>query len=585
MDKFKLVSPYASADDQQPTSGTTKGVRMTTRIVCLMLLLALVFTNLFGCVKNEPSPDRDATNQFGDDVSQVLAEIPLDKDLAEVSHLNGIVKIDSVAAGLDTFSFDTTLIDLQTGAKLCEVSFSEGAWVSGLTENGFYAVDTLAKHLKIYDTSGNVTKDVSFSDVSEPMHFCALSENEKYFVYTNPRGAQATVIHLEDNSKKVIALETFPRNTLSFKDDVLKLVTIGGEVFELDVARASYTLAVADKRIRLFSPYYCLGETESNFLLANADGCSYVPISSADEIVVGMGETGFATTCISENKNQLRFYNLKKKTISYYYTDETVEQICYVDDQTALAVTGSPMEKRHKILLCKPTSPEALTVLSQDVAVNTQPEQRPSQDVTTTPSKLIRNVPTIHQFPQFPTGCESVATVMALNYFGNPITVEQFVDEFLPTSRNFYMENGRHYGPSPYEYFIGNPKSSASYGCMAPVIETALRACVDDSYTVSNLTNTSLEELCDQYIDNDIPVILWATIRMLETNPISSWYLSDGTRFTWPGNEHCMLLVGYDDTQYYFNDPYTGKLVAYDKTLTKDRFAELGRQAVAVFPR
>ena len=117
------------------------------------------------------------------------------------------------------------------------------------------------------------------------------------------------------------------------------------------------------------------------------------------------------------------------------------------------------------------------------------------------------------------------------------------------------------------------------------MIETALRACVDDSYTVSNLTDTSLEELCDQYIDNDIPVILWATIRMRETNPISSWYLSDGTRFTWPGNEHCMLLVGYDDTQYYFNDPYTGKLVAYDKTLTEDRFAELGRQAVAVFPR
>ena len=165
------------------------------------------------------------------------------------------------------------------------------------------------------------------------------------------------------------------------------------------------------------------------------------------------------------------------------------------------------------------------------------------------------------------------------------ITVEQFVDEFLPTSRDFYVENGRHYGPSPYVYFIGNPKSSASYGCMAPVIETALRACVDDSYTVSNLTDTSLEELCDQYIDNDIPVILWATIHMRETNPISSWYLSDGTRFTWPGNEHCMLLVGYDDTQYYFNDPYTGKLVAYDKTLTKDRFAELGRQAVAVFPR
>ena len=555
------------------------------KLSCLILLMVFVFAGLFGCSKNEAPSKNEGTNDSEDSISNIIGEITLDKDLAEVSHLNGIVKIDSIASGLDTFSFDTILVDLEKGEKLCEVSFAEGAWVSGLTENGFYAVNTLAKHLKIYDTSGNVTKDVSFSDVSEPMHFCALSENEKYFVYTNPTGAQATVIHLTDNSKNVIDLTSPPRDLLSFKDNVLKLVSVGGEVFELDVTKASYTFVLADKRIHRFSSHYCLGETESNFLLENAEGCSYVPISSADEIVVGLGESGFATTCVSQNKNQLRFYNLKKKTISYYYTDETVEHICYVDDQTALAVTGSPMEKRHKILLCKPTSPEALTVLSQDVAVNTQPEQRPSQDVTTTPSKLIRNVPTIHQFPQFPTGCESVATVMALNYFGNPITVEQFVDEFLPTSRDFYVENGRHYGPSPYEYFIGNPKSSASYGCMAPVIETALRACVDDSYTVSNLTDTSLEELCDQYIDNDIPVILWATIRMQETNPVNSWYLSDGTRFTWPGNEHCMLLVGYDDTQYYFNDPYTGKLVAYDKTLTKDRFAELGRQAVAVFPR
>ena len=204
-----------------------------------MLLLAFAFTNLFGCVKNEPSPDRNTANRFEGNTGQVLAEILLDKDLAEVSHLNGIVKIDSVAAGLDTFSFDTTLIDLQTGAKLCKVSFAEGAWVSGLTENGFYAVDTLAKKLKIYDFSGTITKEVSFTDVSEPMHFCALSENEKYFVYTNPVKAQATVICLGDNSKKVIALETFPRNTLSFKDNVLKWVTIGGEVYELDVARAS----------------------------------------------------------------------------------------------------------------------------------------------------------------------------------------------------------------------------------------------------------------------------------------------------------------------------------------------------------
>lgn len=552
---------------------------MMKKLICILLSLILVFTCLIGCSKNE------ATKESEDYITKIIGENILNRDLAEVCCLNGIVKIDSITSGLDTYSFDTILFDLGKGEKLCEVSFSDGAWVSGLTQNGFYAINTLAKELKIYDRSGNITNERVFSEVSEPMHFCALSENAKYFVYTNPSGTQATVIHLVDNSRCSIDLDSPPRDVLSFKDDVLQLVSISGEVFALDITRESYTLTLADNRINRFSSHYCIGETESNFLLANADGCSYIPISSADEIVVGMGEHGFATTCVSQNKNQLRFYDLNKKTLSYYYLTEPVEKICYIDDQNALVVTGSSMEKHHKIILCNPTSPEELTVLSQDTVINIEPEYSASSEETTSPSKLISNVPAIHQFPEFPTGCESVAAVMALHYFGNQISVETFVDEYLPTSRAFYVENGMNFGPSPYEYFIGNPKSAASYGCMAPVIEKALHACIGNSESVKNITGMSLEEICDQYIDKDVPVILWATINMLETNPRNSWYLSDGARFTWPGNEHCMLLVGYDDTKYFFNDPYAGKLVAYEKSLTEERFAELGSQALVILPQ
>ena len=553
------------------------------KFVSVILLLIFALTSLVGCSDKKGSSGSTPAPESGEHITGTIEDILLNRDLADVSHLNGIVKIDSITSGLDTYSFDTVLFDLEKGETLCEVAFADGAWVSGLTQNGFYAVNTLTKELKIYDRSGKVTNEHVFSDLSEPMNFCALSENEQFFVYTNHSGAQATVIRAVDNSSLSIVLDSPPRDVLSFKDNILMFVSISGEVFALDVTKASCTLVLADKRIHRFSPHYCLGETERNFLLENAEGCSYVPISSADEIVVGIGEHGFVTTCVSQDKHQLRFYNLNKKTLSYYYTTESVEKVCYVDDQTILAVTGSPMEKRHKIILCSPTSPEELTVLSQDIAVNTEPEHTAPPEATTTPGKLISNVPAIHQFPAFPTGCESVATVMALQYWGNPISVETFVDEYLPTSRNFYVENGKNYGPSPYEYFIGNPKSSASYGCMAPVIEEALHACIGDS--VKNITGTSLADICDQYIDNDVPVILWATINMLATTPGNSWYLSDGTRFTWPGNEHCMLLVGYDDTTYFFNDPYAGKLVAYKKSLTEERFAELGSQALVILPQ
>ncbi|MBR7133013.1 MAG: C39 family peptidase [Clostridia bacterium] len=552
---------------------------MKKRICCILLFIS-VLLSCSGCFEN-----KDSTTKLKNVDEKAFENIVLDKDLAEISELNGIVKIDSILSGLDTFSFDTVIFDLEKSKELCSISFPEGAWISGLTEKGFYAVDTSKKELLLYDRNGKITRDEDLSSITEPINFCALSENEMYFLYSNSAGTQITVINLSNNQKSYIELESPLRDTLSFKDNILRAVSIDQQVFELDVTKLSCTIVLVDQRIKLFSSNYCLGETETNFLLTNQDECLYVPISSADEVVLEVLENGFVTTTVSGNKNLLRFYDLKKKTVSYFYTTEPVEGLCCIDNQRILAVTGYPMEKKHKIIICKPTSSEEITVLSQDATVNTEAEHSSSQEVTSTPNKIIDNVPVIAQFPKYPTGCEAVSAVMALNYFGNEISVERFVDEFLPTSRNFYIENGKNFGPSPYEYFIGNPKSSASYGCMAPVIEKALCECLGDSQFVKKVTGITIEEICEQYINNNIPVIFWATIHMLETNPQNSWHLSDGTRFTWPGNEHCMLLVGYDSKQYYFNDPYAGKLVAYEKALTEDRFAEMGRQAIVILPQ
>ena len=63
-------------------------------------------------------------------------------------------------------------------------------------------------------------------------------------------------------------------------------------------------------------------------------------------------------------------------------------------------------------------------------------------------------------------------------------------------------------------------------------------------------------ELCS-YIDAGMPVVFWAT---LDFQPVPEkrdhWLLADGTDFAWKCNEHCLLLVGYDDENYWFNDPW-----------------------------
>ena len=187
----------------------------------------------------------------------------------------------------------------------------------------------------------------------------------------------------------------------------------------------------------------------------------------------------------------------------------------------------------------------------------------------------------LSQYPDFPTGCESVTAVMALNHVGISIEVEEFISDHLPCDDYFYEEDGLLYGPDPYAVFIGDPRTPHSFGCMAPVIEQALLSCVGEE-RVTNTTGETLPTLCRNYIDNGIPVILWATMEM---RPVSSgrvWFLPDGRQFVWPSGEHCLLLVGYNENEYLFNDPRHGVVVAYDKNSVEVAYASLGKQSLVV---
>lgn len=197
-------------------------------------------------------------------------------------------------------------------------------------------------------------------------------------------------------------------------------------------------------------------------------------------------------------------------------------------------------------------------------------------------SCVLVDVPPISQYPDYPTGCESVTAVMALRHAGVPISVEDFVDTHLLCDNGFYEEDGLLHGPDPYAVFIGDPRSPRSFGCMAPVIEGALLSCVGDTKRVTNTTGEALSALCRDYIDSGVPVMVWATMEM---RPVSSgrvWFLPDGRQFVWPAGEHCLLLVGYNETEYLFNDPRHGAVVAYDKESVEVAYASLGKQSLVI---
>lgn len=202
--------------------------------------------------------------------------------------------------------------------------------------------------------------------------------------------------------------------------------------------------------------------------------------------------------------------------------------------------------------------------------------------------KLIR-VPYIDQTEKWPTGCESVSTVMLLQYLGIDISVKQFVEQYLE-KEPFMERDGKLYGGNPWEVFAGDPADHHSMGCYAPVIKKALDKIFaqgllsGENLETVDLTGVSTEILLRDYIDNDMPVIFWASIDLKETYSGPEWILKDsGERFLWRSNEHCMLLVGYDEEYYYFNDPWHDHgTIGYEKKLAEKRHAEQYRMAVSM---
>lgn len=207
----------------------------------------------------------------------------------------------------------------------------------------------------------------------------------------------------------------------------------------------------------------------------------------------------------------------------------------------------------------------------------------PSQPEKT---KLIK-ADLICQFPDYPVGCEIVAAVMNLRYLGFNISVDKFIESYLPIGIPPTKLEDVWYSSDPNESFLGDPASDKGWGIWAKGMETAINRYLDTQDVAATVTCTyseTLESLCENYVYKGTPVLVWVTVGM-ETprENISPIILgTEDKTFTWISPNHCMLLVGFDRTGYYFNDPTTGKLEKYTKDASNAAFVGNGSQALII---
>lgn len=209
----------------------------------------------------------------------------------------------------------------------------------------------------------------------------------------------------------------------------------------------------------------------------------------------------------------------------------------------------------------------------------------PSFDANSGNKKIIE-VTNILQYPELPTGCESVALTILLNHMGYQVDKTIIAGNYLP-KMGFYRKDGILYGADFRTTFAGDPKSEYSYGCYAPCIITTANRYFEKNEIKSkayDITGTSFDTLLSDYIDNDTPVLIWITSSNLHQPYYTDvWRTPEGKTVQWLAYEHCVVLTGYDmdNKLIYVSDPLVGN-TSYDYDRIKQRYIDLGQQSVYI---
>ncbi len=184
------------------------------------------------------------------------------------------------------------------------------------------------------------------------------------------------------------------------------------------------------------------------------------------------------------------------------------------------------------------------------------------------------DVPSRLQYPELPTGCESVALTDVLLFFGYELETSEIADEWLPLSDSDFVNA-----------FLGDPHRADGHACMAPGIVTAARSYLEahgSSLEVEDATGMTFEELLAT-VSEGHPVIAWCTIDLAETGDSYDVSWQEGREYHLFPNSHCVVVSGYDIDAgiVYVSDPLVGT-TSYDMATFATRYYELGAQAIVI---
>lgn len=199
------------------------------------------------------------------------------------------------------------------------------------------------------------------------------------------------------------------------------------------------------------------------------------------------------------------------------------------------------------------------------------------------PSKktsAILDAPIYLQYPELYNGCEVTSLSMLLNYYGIERSKLDLAPELVQDPTPVKLDNKGNivsWG-NPNIGFVGDVYGKSMgfgifHGALLKLMEQYIPSSVD-------LTGEAFEAL-EQQISDGFPVIIWTTNDFRAPESWIQWESPLGP-FRTTMKEHAVLMVGYDESYIYVNDPMSGKA---QFQVEKKRFIEaweaMGKQALS----
>ncbi|MDR1014834.1 MAG: C39 family peptidase, partial [Coriobacteriales bacterium] len=137
-------------------------------------------------------------------------------------------------------------------------------------------------------------------------------------------------------------------------------------------------------------------------------------------------------------------------------------------------------------------------------------------------SQVRLDVPLFLQLPGYPTGCEAASVAMMLSHAGYDVSIEDVV-RAMP-----------YHGSNPDLGFVGNPRTWSGVTIYPPALLGTVRSYAGSAV---DLTGASLDTF-KAYLRAGKAIACW---------------------IRYGSGLHCVAITGFDEQNFYYNDPYVGK--------------------------